>query len=71
MDDLKRLYVRLLPELTRSQIRVYAKSAVGLATAALTAINLWVPDYSDEATAIVGTIIVIAGWLGVRRVPNA
>ena len=70
MDPLRELYRTLVPELTRTRVREYAKTAVALAGFALQAVNLLVPDYSDEATVIVGLIIAAATWLGVRATPN-
>ena len=66
----RELYRSLLPELTRSRIRGYAKAAVAIAGLGLTAVNQFVPDYSDEATAIVQIVIAGATWLGVRGVAN-
>jgi len=66
----RELYRQLLPELTRSRIREYAKAAVALSGLAAQAVNQFVPDYSDETTAIIAVLLAAATWLGVRTVPN-
>lgn len=67
---MKRLYRRFVPEAIRERIEFYAKGAVAATGGILAIVNLTVPDYSDEAQVIVGVILAVGTWLGVRQVPN-
>lgn len=54
-----------------AKLAPYAKTVVAILGLVAQAINLWLPDYSDETTAIVGAIIAALTALGVYAKPNA
>ena len=64
------LYKRLVPQATRRTIAHYAKGVVAGSGALLQVVNLYVPDYSDEAKAAVGGVIAVLTFVGVVRKKN-
>lgn len=67
----RRLYRRYVPKRVRDHVERFAKATIAASAGVLQAINLLAPAYGEEAQAVVGTIIAVATWIGVRQVPNS
>lgn len=67
----RNLYARYVPAPLQERIAVYAKAFVGASVQILQIVNLTVPDYSDEARAGVGAILLALTYLGIAKTRNA
>lgn len=67
---LRSVYEQFVPLSVRQTARKYAKAVVAGLGSALVLVNLYLPDYSDEAQNLVALILSIATILGVRQVAN-
>lgn len=66
----RNLYARLVPAPIQEKAAIYAKAIIGGSGSLLQLVNLTVPDYSDEAQAIVSGVLAVITFLGIARKRN-